>query len=411
MLLCASMAVAQTSAKPSRPAPAPAKTAEAQAPAKGNAYLFVWAGDDVKKGEDFLAVLDANPDSPTYAQVVASVAVPGPTGTPHHTELSMPPGGYLLANGFETGRTTLFDLRDPLHPKVVTSYGDFNGFMHPHTYLRLRNGNILATFQYRGGHEPTSEGGGLVEFTQNGKFVRAGSAVDPAAKGELIRPYSLAVLGTRVVSTNTAMHEKDGDSKTVQIWNMTTLKPVKTLVLPPGPSGKENLFPGEPIVAPDGKTVFIHTFNCGLYSVDGLATLTPRVRHLHTFEGEVCAVPLLIGHYWVQTLLSKHAVAVYDVADPLHIKEVSRVHFDDKTQPHWMSATPDGRRIVMNSGEYGEHRVYLLDFDPKTGALDLDQMFRDPGADRAGVSMDGKSWPHGFTGDAFPHGAVFSRPN
>jgi hypothetical protein len=22
--------------------------------------------------------------------------------------------------------------------------------------------------------------------------------------------------------------------------------------------------------------------------------------------------------------------------------------------------------------------------------------------------MDGKSWPHGFQGDAFPHGAVFS---
>jgi hypothetical protein len=24
--------------------------------------------------------------------------------------------------------------------------------------------------------------------------------------------------------------------------------------------------------------------------------------------------------------------------------------------------------------------------------------------------MDGKSWPHGFRGDAYPHGSVFSRP-
>jgi hypothetical protein len=64
---------------------------------------------------------------------------------------------------------------------------------------------------------------------------------------------------------------------------------------------------------------------------------------------------------------------------------------------------------VMNSGEYGEHRLFLLDFDPQTGRLTLDQRFRDAGNERPGVSMDGKSWPHGFRGDAYPHGTVFSR--
>ncbi len=93
------------------------------------------------------------------------------------------------------------------------------------------------------------------------------------------------------------------------------------------------------------------------------------------------------------------------------MREVSRVTFDDKQQPHWISADADGRRIVMNSGEYGEHRLYMLNFDPKTGALTLDEHFREPGSDRPGVTMDGKSWPHGFIGDAYPHGTVFSRPN
>ncbi len=372
-------------------------------------YLFVWAGDDAKKSSDFLGVLDANPASPKYGQIVASVAVPGPTGTPHHTELEMPPGGFLLANAFESGRTTLFDLRDPLKPKVVTSYGGFNGYMHPHTYVRLKNGDILASFQYRGGHEPTSEGGGLVEFTQQGKFVRAGSAVDPTAKGELIRPYSLTVIGDRVVTTNTAMHEKDGDSRTIQIWSLDGLKLQRTLVLPPGPGGKENLFPGEPILAGDGKTVFIHTFNCGVYEVDGVATAAPTVRHLNTFASEQCDVPLLMGHYWVQTLVTPHAIAVYDISDRTHWREVSRVTLDDKQKPHWLSPAPDGRRIVAHSGEYGEHRIYMLNFDPTKGKLTLDEKFRDPGSARPGVSMEGKSWPHGFKGDAFPHGTVFSR--
>src|SRR5438132_9504305 len=136
--------------------------------AQSNSYLFVWAGDDAKKSSDFLAVLDADSKSPHYGQVVASVAVPGPSGTPHHTELEMPDDGFLLANAFESGRTMLFDLREPLHPSLVTSFGDLNGYMHPHTYVRLPNGHVLATFQYHGGHEPKSDGGGLVEFDERG---------------------------------------------------------------------------------------------------------------------------------------------------------------------------------------------------------------------------------------------------
>src|SRR5438445_13899439 len=66
--------------------------------AQSNSYLFVWAGDDAKKSSDFLAALDAHSKSPHYGQVVASVAVPGPSGTPHHTELEMPDDGFLLAN-------------------------------------------------------------------------------------------------------------------------------------------------------------------------------------------------------------------------------------------------------------------------------------------------------------------------
>ena len=380
--------------------------------AQSNSYLFVWAGDDAKKSNDFLAVLDADPKSPHYGQAVASVAVPGPSGTPHHTELEMPEGGFLLANAFESGRTMLFDLREPLHPSLVTSFGDLDGYMHPHTYVRLPNGHVLATFQYHGGHEPKSDGGGLVEFDERGHLIRGSSAMDATAKGELIRPYSLVVVPAldRIVSTNTAMHDKDGDSRTVQVWRLSDLKLLRTLVLPPGPRGSEQKFPGEPHLLADGKTVLIHTFSCGLYQLDGVETNQPSVRHLKTFDGKECAVPLRIGHYWVQTLFSAHALAAYDISDLAQIREVSRVTFDEKQKPHWIARDADSRRIVLNSGEYGEHRLFIVNFDPQTGALTLDGRFRDAGSDKPGVSMDGKSWPHGFHGDAYPHGTVFSRP-
>jgi hypothetical protein len=135
----------------------------------------------------------------------------------------------------------------------------------------------------------------------------------------------------------------------------------------------------------------------------------PSARYLKTFDGEGCAVPLQIGHYWVQTLFSAHALAAYDISDLAHIREVSRVMLDEKQKPHWIATDEDGRRIVLNSGEYGEHRLFMFNFDQKTGALNLDDRFRDAGSERAGISMDGKSWPHGFQGDAYAHGTVFSR--
>lgn len=377
-----------------------------------HSYLFVWAGDDSAKSSDFLAVIDADPKSSRYGEAVASVAVPGRSGKPHHTELTMPADGFLLANAFESGRTIVFDLRDPLHPAFVMAFGDRNGYTHPHTYIRLPHDSVLATFQYHGGHDPKSDGGGLVEFNERGFVIRSSSAMDPAAKTELIRPYSLVAVPAvnRVVSTNTAMHDKDGDTRTIQIWQLSDLKLLRTLVLPPGPRGTEQLNPGEPQVLADGKTVLVHTFSCGLYKVDGLDTSHPAVSYLKTFDGHTCAVPLRIGHYWVQTLFSAHALASYDLSDLNNIREVSRITFDDKQKPHWISPDADDRRIILNSGEYGEHRLFMVNFDPQTGALTLDKSFRDAGSDRPGVSMDGKTWPHGFHGDAYPHGTVFSIP-
>ena len=230
----------------------------ASAFSQANSYLFVWAGDDAKTSSDFLGVLDADSKSPHYGQVVASVAVPGPSGTPHHTEAEMPDNGFLLANAFESGRTMLFDLRQPQHPALVTSFGDLDGYMHPHT-----DGLPMAVYSRpfsTMGHEAKSGGGGLVEFDQKGNLIRSGSAMDPAAKNGVIRPYSLVVLPAldRVVSTNTAMHYKtDGETRTIQIWRLSDLKLLRTMVLPPGPRGSEQNDPGEPHVLADGKTVLI----------------------------------------------------------------------------------------------------------------------------------------------------------
>jgi len=47
----------------------------------------------------------------------------------HHTEYTMPASGMLFANDHDAGRTFIFDLRDPLHPKLVTSFTDMAGYI------------------------------------------------------------------------------------------------------------------------------------------------------------------------------------------------------------------------------------------------------------------------------------------
>ena len=143
----------------------------------------------------------------------------------------MPAGGILFANDHEAGRTFLFDLRDPLHPRIAGSFTDIDGYMHPHSYLRLPDQNILSTFQH--GHD----GGGLVELDQNGKFLRSASAADPAHPGAFYCPYSVVVLPEidRALSTNSSMSIEEPTGTTYQIWRLSDLKLLKTGFFEPSP--------------------------------------------------------------------------------------------------------------------------------------------------------------------------------
>ena len=67
------------------------------APAPVGSYLFVWVGDRDRKASDFLGVIDANPSSPKYGAIVASLATGESGSLPHHTEQEMPEFQSLVA--------------------------------------------------------------------------------------------------------------------------------------------------------------------------------------------------------------------------------------------------------------------------------------------------------------------------
>ena len=248
---------------------------------------------------------------------------------------------------------------------------------------------------------------------ERGHAFRSGSATDAAIQDKRIYPYSVLPLPAfdRAVSTTTDMDGGTNEtSGLVQLWRLSDLRLLRSIALNPGPRGDENRLTGEPRLLPDGQGIYIHTFNCGLYLLRGVDRPEPTVSLVRAFEGKDCGVPILTGHYWLQTVPEAHALIALDIANPEHPREVSRVTVGDDERPHWISIDPAGRRVVLNSGGYSKgNRLFLINFDPASGKLSLDEQFRDPDSTRAGINLTGKMWPHGFAGTPVPHGTVFSR--
>ncbi len=388
--------------------------APSEAPEQGSSdYLYLWTASQDSSQPDFLAVLDVRPDTGRYGALITTLAVPGLRNGPHHTEHEMAPDGRLVANGFGSGQSFIFDLTTPTAPRVAAQFGDLAGYGHPHSFVRLPSGNVLATFQMR--HDSAGMGpGGLVELTTDGAVVRSSSAAAPGVPSG-IRPYSLAVVPAldRVVTTTTDMHDSPALAREIQVWRLSDLALLHTFALPPGPRGDEADYTAEPRLLADGRTVLVSTFACGLYLLEGLDGDAPSGRMVASFPRRAdtwCAIPVVTGNHLLITVPAYPGVVSLDISDPAQPREVSRLTLAEGDVPHWISLEPTGGRLVLTG--YGNllNRVLLISHDPATGALALDHRFREAGATEPGFRMTGRTWPHGGVGAGVPHGAVFSQP-
>jgi hypothetical protein len=376
-------------------------------------YLYLWTASEDSTQPDFLAVLDVTEDSIRYGRLVTTLPVPGLRNVPHHTEHELSADRQLFANGFDAGKTFIFDLTDPARPRLAGEFGDLEGYRHPHSYVRLPGGNVLGTFQMRHGPDGMTPGG-LVELTPAGELVRSSSAntpgLDPAT-----RVYSAGIVPAldRIVTTTTDMDGDSPASRQLQIWRLSDLAPLHTITLPDGPAGDESTLTAEPRILADGRTVLVSTFSCSLYLMEGLETETPSARLVATFPRKpetYCAIPVIVGDYYLVTVPAWSAVVSLDISDPAAPREVSRVTLGADDVPHWISVSADRRRVAITGYGAMQHRVLIARFDPESGYLTLDERFREEGSDEAGFRMDDETWPHGGQAKGIPHGAVFSRP-
>jgi hypothetical protein len=249
--------------------------------------------------------------------------------------------------------------------------------------------------------------GGLVEIDDSGKVIRSASSADPAFPNALLTPYSLVILPEldRVVSTNSSMHfEEVFNGVTYQVWRLSDLKLLKTAYLDVGENRYAQVSPEEPRLGPDG-SVFVQTLGCGIERITAIDSAEPRSQLVYTFPGSFCGVPTIVGHYLIQSVQVNHSVIVLDISNGAKPVEVSRVKLGDTYKPHWTGWDAKTHRVVVTGSE---PRLYLLKFDPSSGAISMDDSFHDTDGE-TGFNFADREWPQGWKGSGRPHGVVFSR--
>ena len=177
-----------------------------------------------------------------------------------------------------------------------------------------------------------------------------------------------------------------------------------TVSLPPSGQGKHHVDPAEPRVLADG-TIYVGTFSCGVYRIDGVIEETSKAVFVHAFPGGTtmhnsCAVPVVVGNYYVQTVPEMNGLIALDVSDPKKPVEASRITFDQKFHmAHWIAADRKSDRLVVTGNDMSWALIVKL--DPATGAMAVDPSLPD------GINFERQTWPHGESGPAKVHGALF----
>jgi len=142
----------------------------------------------------------------------------------------------------------------------------------------------------------------------------------------------------------------------------------------------------------------VKTGHCGLYRLTALAGTNPAAQFVSAFGYRFGAgVPVVIGHYWIESSMSGHCITALDVRDPSHPIEVSRLWLGAGAFPHWLSREPGGNRIVITGQGSLKNLISFASIDTRTGALKLD---------RRTISFT-RRWPDGWNGAAIPHAALF----
>src|SRR3989449_9694965 len=213
-------------------------------------YVYVWTLgiEGVGDGSDKLVTIGATPAAAAHSGKGTSSVPVGGRHEAHHAGFG-DDRRHLWAGGLDDSKIWVFDVApDPAHPKLVRTLDSFakdsDGVLGPHTFFALP-GRMLIT-----GLSNAKDHGGktaLVEYNNEGKFIRTLWLPDPAAYGydARVQPRLNRMLTSSFTGWNNYMTDlrkviADAEAmkhfgNTVVVWDFHARKAIQTLDVPGAP--------------------------------------------------------------------------------------------------------------------------------------------------------------------------------
>ncbi len=244
-------------------------------------YLYVFCVNADAKDNDFITVIDVNPDSATFGTILHRLDLGTKGNETHHW-------GYtddrtkIWAGGLFSSRIWILDVAtDPAKPrveKVLENVPELSGLSGPHSYYALPGRMLISFLGSSSGGLPA----GLAEFTNDGKFIRRIEQPEKAPYG-----YDVAIkpaLNRMVTSSFTPLRNykkplaqmdlKDFGSELI-VWDFKNRRPLQV--------GKAGLAPlGSALEPQAGEQLRLHQLRPGQLD---LAVQGERIEFVRVQEG------------------------------------------------------------------------------------------------------------------------------
>jgi selenium-binding protein 1 len=312
-------------------------------------HLYLFCVDADAKDNDFVAVIDVDPDSATYGTITYTLDLGSKGNETHHW-------GYtddrtqIWAGGLLSSRIWILDVAtDPARPrieKVLEGTPNVTGLSGPHTYYALPGRMLIAFLAAADGGLPA----GMAEFTNDGKFIRrinsssdAPYGYDVAIKPALNRMVSSSFTPQRNYRKPLAQMDMKDFGRELVVWDFKNRTPLQV--------GKAGLAPLEVrwSLKPENNYGFTNcAFDNSLWMFRGQSGGSYEFKKI----ADTGALPVDLrqspdDRYLFVSCFGDNLLQQWDVSDPDHPRLFSTV--SPGVQPNMMHVTGDGRRMYVSN--------------------------------------------------------------
>lgn len=320
-------------------------------PDERESILYVWTRDGDHEDSDFLAVVDADPESESFGEILHTSPTGSAANEAHHFGYTAD-AGRIFGGGLFSNKLFIYDVAtDPRRPELIRTVDlDPTGYSGPHTLYAVPDGMLLAMLGRVDGGGPAA----LVKVDDDGNFLEAYPSEGEEQTVQFMYDVGIKPRMNRMVSSawahpkhvkkmGGAPPEYAGNQVVVWDWKEKKVLQVEELDLAPlevrwmhGPEARGgfiNAAYGNSVWYwedddEDGHIDFHRVIELG----EGAAPADMRV----SYDDRMLYVSLWGGG----------EVHQYDVTEPMEPTLVDKVSIP---QPNMMKLSPDSKRLYVTN--------------------------------------------------------------